>query len=104
MAVSDLGIDKMRESNVVATILPGTTLFLGLKTFAPARKMIEKGLTVALATDYNPGTSTFQSMPMIMNFSMVYSKMTIDEVFTGATRNSALALGRKDIGIIEEGS
>jgi imidazolonepropionase len=51
----------MAANNVIATILPGTTVFLGLNTFAPARKMIEGGVRVAIGTDYNPGSCAYLS-------------------------------------------
>ena len=77
-------------------MLPGTTVFLGKYSFAPVRKLIEAGCRVALATDCNPGSSNFNSQPMIMNFSMSYGKMTLEEAFKGITRNAAIALGRYD--------
>ena len=101
MAVSDKGIKAMANANVVATVLPGTTVFLGKNTFAPVRKMISEGLRVALATDFNPGSSVYLSQPHIMNFAMVFQKMTLEEAFKGVTRNAALALGRDNIGIID---
>lgn len=94
MAISDVGIRALAESQVVATILPGTTIFLGKSSFAPARKMIAAGCRVAIASDCNPGSSNFNSQPMMMNFSMTYGKMSLEEAFKGVTRNAALALGR----------
>ena len=85
-------------------MLPGTTVFLGKSTFAPARRMIEAGVRVAIASDYNPGSSVYNSLPMMMNFSMVYGKLTVEEAFKGVTRNSALALARPNTGIIEVGA
>jgi len=102
MAVSDKGIDSLKKGNVIATILPGATVFLGIKDFAPARKMIEKGLTIAIGTDFNPGSSPFQSQPLMMNLAMNYTKMTLEESFLAVTRNSALALNKKNLGLIEE--
>lgn len=61
MAISDAGIRQLRIGNVVATMLPGTTVFLGQSKFAPVRKMIDEGVKVAIATDYNPGSSMFMS-------------------------------------------
>ena len=57
MAASDAGIKALAEAKVIATILPGTTVHLGLQRFAPARKLIENGVRVAIGTDHNPGTS-----------------------------------------------
>lgn len=61
MAISEKGIKKMAEKGVVSTMLPGTTMFLGKTGFAPARKIIEKGGRVAIATDYNPGSCVYSS-------------------------------------------
>jgi urocanate hydratase len=102
MAVSEKGIEALKKGNVVATILPGTTIFLGKKDFAPAREMIDKGCTVAIASDFNPGSSVFQSLPLMMNFAMNFTKMSLEESFLGVTRNAALAINRKNLGIIEE--
>jgi len=82
-------------------MLPGTTIYLGKNTFAPAKKMIEAGCRVALASDHNPGSSVFNSQPMMMNFAMTYGKLTLKTAFKGVTRNAALALGRDKTGIIE---
>ena len=94
----------MREGGTIATVLPGTTVHLGLKTFAPVRKMIEGGLRVAVGTDYNPGTSVFNNQALMMNFAIGYGHMTIYEAFAAVTRNSALALARDNVGIIDEGA
>lgn len=102
MAVSDRGIEALKKGNVVATILPGTTIFLGKTNFAPARKMIDNGCLVALSSDFNPGSSVFQSQPLMMNLAMNFTKMTVEEAFLGVTRNAAIALNRKNIGVIEE--
>ena len=104
MAVSDIGIDALAANNVVATILPGTTVFLGKQSFAPARKMIERGCRVAIASDHNPGSSVFNSQPMMMCFSMAYAKLSLEEAFMAATRNAALALNRPTQGLIEVGA
>jgi len=104
MAVSDKGIQALADNNVVATILPGTTVFLGKSSFAPARKLLSAGCRVAISTDQNPGSSNFNSQPMMMNFAMSYGKMTLEEAFMGVTRNAALALSRRNQGLLEEGA
>jgi len=104
MAISDVGIKALAENGVVATMLPGTTIYLGKNSFAPARKLINAGCRVALASDHNPGSSVFNSQPMMMNFAMTYGKMILEEAFQGITRNSAIALGRHNLGIIDEGA
>ena len=93
MAVSDRGINKMSEKGVMATLLPGTTLFLGKGNYADGRKMIDLGCEVALATDFNPGSSTIQSMPLIISLANLYCGLSIKEGFKGATWNGAKALG-----------
>ncbi|MBI5361364.1 MAG: imidazolonepropionase [Planctomycetes bacterium] len=96
MAISDAGIEAMRTASTIAVLLPGTTFFLGLKNYAPARKMIEAGLPVALATDFNPGTSMTESMQIIMTIACTQMKMTPAEALTAATLNAAFAIGRGD--------
>ncbi len=104
MAVSDEGIQKMAESGVIATLLPGTTLFLGKNKYAPGRKIIDSGCDVALATDFNPGSCTIQSMPQIISLANLYCGLSTDEAFKGATWNGAKAINRgKKLGAISEG-
>ena len=104
MAVSNEGIQKMAEGGVIATLLPGTTLFLGKNKYAPGRKIIDSGCDVALATDYNPGSCTIQSMPQIISLANLHCGLSIDEAFKGATWNGAKAINRgKKLGAIVEG-
>ncbi|HMD40579.1 MAG TPA: imidazolonepropionase [Candidatus Acidoferrum sp.] len=99
---SDLA--ALGKSNTVATLLPGCDFHLGLKQYAPARKLIEAGAIVALATDYNPGTSPTMSMPMILSLACTQLRMTPAEAITAATINGAYALRReKQIGSLEVG-
>ena len=95
MAVSDSGINKMSEKGVVATLLPGTTLFLGKESYADGRKMIDLGCEVALATDFNPGSCTIQSMPLIISLANIYCGLTIEEAFKAATWNGARAIDQE---------
>lgn len=92
MAVSESGINKMSEMGVVATLLPGTTLFLGKDSYADGRKMVDLGCEVALATDFNPGSCTIQSMPLIISLANLYCGLTIEEAFKAATWNGARAI------------
>ena len=92
MAVSTAGLEKMAEYGVTATLLPGTTFFLGKDTYAPARKLLEKGIDVALATDFNPGSCQIQSMPFIISLACIHLEMTVEEAFTAATYYSAKTL------------
>ncbi|MFH1226645.1 MAG: imidazolonepropionase [Planctomycetota bacterium] len=104
MAVSDNGISRMRDKGVIGVILPGTTLALGLKNYAPARKMVDMGLPIALATDFNPGTSMTESMPMIMTIACTMMKLTPAEALVASTINAAHAINRqKQVGSLEEG-
>ena len=104
MAVSNEGIQKMAENGVIATLLPGTTLFLGKTKYAPGRKMIDSGCDVALATDFNPGSCTIQSMPHIISLANLYCGLSPDEAFKATTWNGAKAIKReKQLGAIAEG-
>ena len=85
-------------------MLPGTTVYLGKQGFAPVRKLIDAGVRVALATDYNPGSCVYNSQALMMNFGMVYGKMTVEEAFKAVTRNAALSLNKTKTGVIEEGA
>lgn len=96
MYVSEVGLRKMGVAGVVATLLPGTTFFLGQQMFAPARKIIDAGLTVALATDYNPGSSFIQSLPFIMSLASLYLQMTVEEAFRAVTFGGAAALQKQE--------
>ena len=102
MAVSDKGIEAMKINNVIATLLPGTTLYLGKMGYANGRKMADAGLDVAIATDFNPGSSTLQSMPMAMSLAVLYCGLTIPEAFCGATWIPAKSLMvQNKVGLIE---
>tara|TARA_Y100000996_G_scaffold194743_1_gene152655 strand:- start:13588 stop:14787 length:1200 start_codon:yes stop_codon:yes gene_type:complete len=97
------GLIHMAKNGVVGTILPGTTLFLGLNTYANGRKMIEAGCDIALASDYNPGSCTIYSIPIIMALSCLYCGLSIEEAFKGVTYNAAKAINRQDsIGVVKE--
>jgi imidazolonepropionase len=97
-------IRALGKSETVATLLPGCDFHLGLKQYAPARKLIEAGAIVSLATDYNPGTSPTLSMPMILSLACTQLRMTPAEAITAATINAAYALRReKRIGSLEVG-
>jgi imidazolonepropionase len=102
--VSDDDIPQLAKRDTVATLVPGASYFLGLKEYPAARKLIDAGVPVALATDYNPGTSPTLSMPMAMSLACTHMKMMPAETVTAATINGAWALrlaGRK--GSIEAG-
>ncbi len=104
MAVSDIGILKLAEANVTATLLPGTTYFLGSTNYAPVKKLINAGVIIALATDYNPGSCHIQSMPFIISLACIYLGMSVEEALMAATYNSASTLNlENEIGSIEVG-
>jgi imidazolonepropionase len=91
-AISGPGIRALAESATVATLLPGTMLFLGKDTRAPARSLIDAGAAVALATDFNPGTSPTPNFPLILSLAVSQLRMTVAEALLAATVNAAAAL------------
>ena len=102
--VDDDDIPQLAKSDTLATLVPGANYFLGLKEYPNARRLIDGGVPVALATDYNPGTSPTLSMPMAMSLACTHMKMSPAEAIAAATINGAWALrvaGRK--GSIESG-
>lgn len=100
--ISDLGIEALARSKTVACLLPGCSFFLKMQ-YAPARKMIEAGIPVALATDFNPGSCMTQNLQMIMSIACTQMRMTPAEVIKAVTFNAARALDRTDIGNIQNG-
>jgi imidazolonepropionase len=92
-AVSAKGIAALAKSNTVATLLPGTMLFLGKAKQAPARALIDAGAAVALATDFNPGTSPTVNFPLMLTLGVSQLRMSLAEVLVAATVNGAAALG-----------
>jgi imidazolonepropionase len=100
--ISDTGIDALRASGTVATLLPGTAFNLGLKHYPPARRLIDAGVAVALATDFNPGSSHSPNMAMMLSIACSQMHMSPAEAIAAATINAAWALGRADrIGSLE---
>ncbi|MFL5602711.1 MAG: imidazolonepropionase [Gemmatimonadaceae bacterium] len=91
-AISDGGIKALASSDTVATLLPGTMLFLGRSKQAPARALIDGGAAVALATDFNPGTSPTVNLPLILTLGVSQLHMSVSEVVMAATVNGAAAL------------
>jgi len=104
MMVSNDGINALSDNGVIATLLPGTTFFLGKTNYAPYLKLKNAGVEIALATDYNPGSCNIQSMPFIIALSCIYLKMDILDAMKAGTISSARSLMLdKEIGSIEEG-
>ena len=104
MEISDEDIELLANSNTIAILLPGTTFFLGKKTYAPARKLIDKGVHVSIATDFNPGSCHIKSMPFIIGLSCIYLGLSIEEALKAATWSGACAINEQErIGSIEVG-
>ncbi len=90
--VRDDDLPLLASAETVATLLPAANYFLGLDTFPPARKLIDSGVAVALATDYNPGTAPTPSMPFVLSAACTHMRMLPAEAITAATYNGACAL------------
>jgi len=90
--VGDEDIPQLAKRETVATLLPGANFFLGLGGYPDARRLIEAGVPVALATDYNPGTSPMTSMGFVMSLACTQMKMTPAEAICASTVNGAQAL------------
>ena len=98
------GLKAMADNNVISVILPGTTFFLGKKEYVDTNKILDVGGEVAIASDYNPGSCTIQSMPMIMFLSNLYCNLSLELSFKACTYNAAKALNiDNDYGLIKEG-
>ncbi len=93
LKVSDEGIRALAGSGTVAVLLPATSCFLGQFPGAPARKMLDAGVAVAIGTDFNPGTSTAMSIPLAMTLACSTLGMSPEEAFVAATWNAAWATG-----------
>lgn len=102
--ISDAGIENMVKAGVVFTLLPGAVVFLGLDRYPPARRILERGGTMALATDFNPGSSPTQNLPLMMTLACTFCKLSSREALWAATRGGACALKLEDrIGSLERG-
>ena len=91
--ISDAGIAQMKDAGTVATLLPGVSLFLG-EPFPDARRLIEAGLPVAIATDANPGSCMSENMQLMMSLAALQMRMTMEEIIVASTINAAAALDR----------
>jgi len=97
------GIRRMKAADVTATLLPGTAFFLGL-AYAPARKFLETGVRVALASDFNPGSSMGLNLQLVMTMAISQMKMTPEEALLGVTLHAAHAMGlEQEIGSLQPG-
>jgi imidazolonepropionase len=102
--ISDADTFALAQHNTVATLVPGANYFLGLEKYPPARKLIDAGVAVALATDYNPGSSPTPSMSFVLSLACTHMKMSPAEAVSAATINGAWALRLQNSkGSIESG-
>ena len=90
---TETGIRDMAEAGVVATLLPGTSVFLRMNRYAPARAMIDAGVPVALGTDCNPGSSYTESLPAVAFLASLGMGLTVEETLTAMTLNAAASVG-----------
>jgi imidazolonepropionase len=101
---NEIGIQKMAEAGVVAVLLPGTSFALRVKQHAPARKMLNAGVKIALATDFNPGTCYSHSMQYVLQLACLLYGITPEEALTAATLHGAAAIYREGlVGSLEIG-
>lgn len=94
VGASDEGIRMLAENGTIAVLLPGTTFYLGKSSFARAREMIEQGVIVALATDFNPGSSPTENLQLIMSIAALQMRMSPEEIWHAVTVNAAHAIGQ----------
>jgi imidazolonepropionase len=101
--ISDEGIERMKAAGTIATLLPGVSLFLG-EPMPDARRLIDAGLPVAVATDMNPGSCMSENIQLMMSLAALQMRMTMEEVISAVTINAAAALDRSEnLGSIEVG-
>lgn len=101
--ISDNGIDALKSAGTIATLLPGTAYFIRMP-YAPARRIIEKGVPVALSTDCNPGSCFTENMQLILSLAVINMNMTAEEAIVAATLNGAAAIDKSaSIGSLEPG-
>lgn len=97
------GMDSMARNGVIACLLPCTSLYLGA-SFAPARRLVEKGVAIAIATDFNPGSCPCLNLQLAMSLGCLYYRLTPEEVLTAVTLNGAAAMGLAGrLGSVEPG-
>jgi imidazolonepropionase len=102
--VTDETLVRLREAGVQPVLLPGSVFALSRTQYPPARKMVEAGLAIVLATDFNPGSSPVASMPFMLSLACLEMRLTPAEALTAATVNAAYSLGLGDqVGSIEPG-
>ena len=103
-STTESGLAALAKAGVQPVLLPASVYNLGSTRYPAARKMIDLGMPIVLATDFNPGSSPTASMPMVFSLASTQMKMTPAESITAATVNAAWSLGRgRDIGSLEPG-
>jgi imidazolonepropionase len=104
LEIDEAGMEGLAANNVMGVLLPATSFNLARNHYAPARKMLDKGMALALATDCNPGSSPTESMQLVITLACLYLKLRPTEAIVAATINSAHALGlAHKIGSLEKG-
>jgi imidazolonepropionase len=103
MVMNDADITALKKAGVIPVILPCTSFFLGAKRFAPARRFLDRGLKVAIGSDFNPGTNPSPNFPLCGTMAAVHQGLTLEEALTAQTWHAALALDRRDRGCIVPG-
>lgn len=102
--ISSRGMSRMADSSVIGVLLPGTSLGLPSLHFAPAREMVERGMAIALATDFNPGSSPSESMPVMISIACSHMGLSPAEAIAAATYNAAFVVSRQnEAGSLEVG-
>jgi imidazolonepropionase len=96
LCASRAGLGAMKAAGTVAVLLPGVAFGLGKPEFAPAREMLAMGLELALATDFNPGSSMVHALPVVASLACSFMRLTPAEALLAMTRGGAAALGRQD--------
>ncbi|MFA7613809.1 MAG: imidazolonepropionase [Candidatus Caldatribacteriota bacterium] len=102
LKINDQGIKDLAQSSTVATLLPGTAFFLG-KPLAPGKKLLDAGVKVAIASDYNPGSCHCDNVLMVAQFSAAQLRMNMAQTWCGITLNASHAVGLKDQGALIKG-
>lgn len=90
---SERGLEALAAAGTVGVLLPGATLFIRMQQAAPGRRMIDRGIPVAVSTDLNPGSCPCESLPLVMQLACLLCGLTVDEVLVAATLNAAAAIG-----------
>lgn len=104
MFCGNAGMQAMAAAGVTPVLLPGTTLFLGMRDWAPARRLIESGCRVALASDFNPGSCPCLDPLLILRLGCLQLRMTFEEAFAAMTLHAARSLGREELGHLFPGA